>query len=81
MNWKGYGRKRTWLNLRYYPGTDLEGLRKIMKTFSQDNRSPGRDLNPGPPKYEAEVLITRQRRSVILHIFTFCSPDTKTLDE
>jgi hypothetical protein len=24
-----------------------------MKNLSQDTRSPGRDLNPGPPEYEA----------------------------
>jgi hypothetical protein len=24
-----------------------------MKKISQDSRSPGRDLNPGPPEYEA----------------------------
>jgi hypothetical protein len=52
MNWKGCGRKRSWPNLRYYPGICLEGLRKTTKNLSQDNRSPGRDLNPGPPEYE-----------------------------
>jgi hypothetical protein len=28
MNWKGCGRKKSWPNLRYYPGICLEGLRK-----------------------------------------------------
>jgi hypothetical protein len=32
MNSKECGRKRSWLNLRYYPSTCLEGLRKTMKT-------------------------------------------------
>jgi hypothetical protein len=27
-NWKGFGRKWSWPNLRYYPGIHLEGLRK-----------------------------------------------------
>jgi hypothetical protein len=64
MNWKGYGRKWAWPNLRYYPGICLEGLRKATKNASQNNRSAGRDLNPGPPVYEAEVLIIRLRRSI-----------------
>jgi hypothetical protein len=64
MNWKGCGRKRTWPNLRYYPRMCLEGLRKTTKHLSQDSRSPGRDLNPGPPEYEAGVLTTRSRHSV-----------------
>jgi hypothetical protein len=32
------------------------GLRRITKNLSQDSRSPGRDLNPGPPEYEAGEL-------------------------
>jgi hypothetical protein len=32
--------------------------------LSRDSRSPGRDLNTGCPKYEAELLMTRPRRSV-----------------
>jgi hypothetical protein len=31
MNWKGYGRKRSQPNLRYYPGICLEELRKTIK--------------------------------------------------
>jgi hypothetical protein len=58
MNWKWYGRKRSWPNSRYYPGICLERLKKTMKTLSQDSRSPGRDLNPEPPEYEARVLTT-----------------------
>jgi hypothetical protein len=30
-----------------------------MKSLSQDSRSPGWDLNPGPAKYEAGVLTTQ----------------------
>jgi hypothetical protein len=47
MNWKGYGRKRLWPNLRYYPGICMEGLRKTTKSLTQAIRSPGRDSNPG----------------------------------
>jgi hypothetical protein len=64
MNWKGCGRKRSCPDLRYYPVICLEGLRKTTKNLSQDRRSLGRDLNPGPPEYEAGVLTTRPRRSV-----------------
>jgi hypothetical protein len=65
MNWKGCGRKRSWPNLRYYPGICLEGLTKTTKNLSQHSRSPGRDLNPGPPEYEAGVLTTRTLSLVI----------------
>jgi hypothetical protein len=47
MNWEGYGRKRSWPNLRYYPGIYLDGLRKATKNLSQDIRSRSRDLNLG----------------------------------
>jgi hypothetical protein len=33
--------------------------------FNQGSRSPGRDLNPEPPEYEAVVLSSRPRSSVI----------------
>jgi hypothetical protein len=58
----------------------LEGLKKAAKTC-QDNRSPGRDLNPGTPECEAEVLTTRARRSVpwslttiscLQHVYVVC---------
>jgi hypothetical protein len=64
MNWKGCGRKRSWSNLRYYPRIWLDRTRKTIKNLSQDSRSPGRDLNPGPPEYEAGVLTTRSQCSV-----------------
>jgi hypothetical protein len=64
INWKGCGRKRSWPNSkalsRNLPGGTEENHEKI----SQDIRSPGSDLNPGPPEYEAGVLTTRPRRSV-----------------
>jgi hypothetical protein len=56
------GRKRSWPNLRNCPGIFLGGLRKTTKTFNQDSRSSGRDLNSGPP--ENEATITRPRGSV-----------------
>jgi hypothetical protein len=41
-------------NLRYYDCISLERLKKR----SQDNRSPARELNPGPLEYVAGVLTT-----------------------
>jgi hypothetical protein len=37
--------------------SNVEGLKKTTKYFSQDSQSPGRDLNPGPPKYVAGVFL------------------------
>jgi hypothetical protein len=56
MNGKGCGRKRSWPNIRYYPGIFLEGLRKTTKNLSQDIQALGRDLNLGPPEYEGLSL-------------------------
>jgi hypothetical protein len=53
MNWKGFGRKPL-----YYPVMRLMRLRKAMENLSQDSRSPGQDLNPKPPEYEAGLLTT-----------------------
>jgi hypothetical protein len=50
----GFGRKRPWPNLRYYPGISMKGLRKITKKISQDSRSPG-------PKIEAGISRIRSR--------------------
>jgi hypothetical protein len=66
MNWKRCGRKRWSHNLRYNPGIFLEELGKNTKSLAHDSPSPGRDLNPGPPEYEARVLSTRPQRSVTI---------------
>jgi hypothetical protein len=70
MNWKGYERKRSWRNLRYYPSICPQGLRRTTKGLGQDSRSAGQDLNPGPPEYEAGVLVTQPRRSVTTYSAT-----------
>jgi hypothetical protein len=51
----------------YCPGISPEGLRKTTKNFSQNSRSPGRDLNSGLPGNETGVLTSRPRRSAICH--------------
>jgi hypothetical protein len=48
-------------NLRLSSSICLEGLKKTTENLIQDCHSLGQDLNSGPPKYEAGVLITRQR--------------------
>jgi hypothetical protein len=53
--------RQPWSNLSYYPGIRLDGLRKPTKTLDHYSRSPGQDLNPVPPEYEAGELITRPR--------------------
>jgi hypothetical protein len=55
INCKGSG---SGLILGNYPGISHYGLRKTMINLSQDIRPSGRDLNPGPPEYEAGVLTT-----------------------
>jgi hypothetical protein len=65
MNRKECEWERSWPNLRYYAGTCVEILRKIMKNLSQDNRLLGRYLNPGPHESEAGVLTYRKRRFVM----------------
>jgi hypothetical protein len=62
MNWKGFGWKRSWPILRYYPSTRLECL-KNTKILDLDSQSSGRGLYPGSSKYEAGVL-TAQKLSV-----------------
>jgi hypothetical protein len=62
-DWKVYGRKRSWHNLRYYPGIWLEELNKTTTNFNKDSWFLGRDLKPGSSEYEG-VLTTGPRRSV-----------------
>jgi hypothetical protein len=54
MNQKDCRRKPS---LTYYLGIYLEGL-SITKNLSQDNQSPSQHLNPRPPEYKAEVLLS-----------------------
>jgi hypothetical protein len=57
MNWKGFGRKRSWTNFkvlsRHSTGGTVENHKKTL--FKIAGRR-GRDLNPGPLDYEAGVL-------------------------
>jgi hypothetical protein len=42
----------------------LGGAEENHENLNQDSQSPGRDLNPGHPEYEAEMLTTRPLRMV-----------------
>jgi hypothetical protein len=59
MNLEGCGRKRSRTYLRCHPNICAEGLRKITKTLGQIILSPGLNLNPGLPEYEARMSTTR----------------------
>jgi hypothetical protein len=36
MNWKGCGRKWSWLNLSHSPGICLEGMKKATENLNKD---------------------------------------------
>jgi hypothetical protein len=57
VNWKGYGRKQLWLNLRFHAIICLERLRKTTKASVSITSLPW-DLNLGPPEYKAGVQTT-----------------------
>jgi hypothetical protein len=47
----------------------MEGLRKTARNLSKDSPFLGRNLNPGPPEYEAGVLTTRLAMSGQWYLF------------
>jgi hypothetical protein len=65
MKCNGCGRKQLWMNFeapsRHSPG----GSEQNHKNISQESLSPFRDLNSGHSEYEARVLTTLPRRSVV----------------
>jgi hypothetical protein len=56
MNRKEFGRKLSWPNFKARSQHSSEGTEENYKNLSQDSRSTGRDLNQGPPEYQAGVL-------------------------
>jgi hypothetical protein len=65
MNCKGSGRERSWPNLRYYPSTHLDTLRKTLKILGQSGqlvsalRSEPFDLdNEGTPRHSSGSYLT-----------------------
>jgi hypothetical protein len=57
--WKGFRRKWSWFNWSTIMARFLgvEGLRKTMKSLSQDSWCPSHYLNRAPPKYKSRVLL------------------------
>lgn len=45
-------------------GICMVGMGNTTKNFSQYRQSSGWDFNPGPPKYEAEVLRIKLQHSI-----------------
>jgi hypothetical protein len=39
----------------YYSNVNLVGFKKVTECLGLDNRSQGRESNPGPTKYKVEV--------------------------
>jgi hypothetical protein len=65
LKWKGFGRKRSWPNEKYYLRIRLGVLRKTAKPVIQDSQSLSRDSDPGPPEHETGLIITRSWCSVL----------------
>jgi hypothetical protein len=63
-NCKGYGKKFSCRNLRYYPRIFLGGSRKTTENLIQDSRYSGSDLNPGLSEYEVGMLTNLPLRLV-----------------
>jgi hypothetical protein len=57
MNWKGFGMKRSWPNFMVLSWHLLGGTKENHKNLIQDSWSVGRDMNPGPPKYEMQEFL------------------------
>jgi hypothetical protein len=57
MNWKGFGRKRSWPDRDDIPEfVFLVGLRITTKSLTQDSQCPGRDPNRARPECESRAL-------------------------
>jgi hypothetical protein len=57
INWKWFGRKRSWPDFKLLP-RNLHGGTDENHEDSHHSRSPGLVLKPGPSEYEAGVLTT-----------------------
>jgi hypothetical protein len=66
MNWKGFVRKQPCSDVKVLPHHSSGGPEENHEKLSQDTMSADRDLNPGPPEYEAGALTTRPRLTACL---------------
>jgi hypothetical protein len=74
MNWKGFGKKQSWLNFKVLSQHLPQGTEENHKEKSQNSWSPGWDLYLRHPEYETGVLTTQPQRSVMLCIVKFHLP-------
>jgi hypothetical protein len=58
MNRKEYGRERSCIILTFYPKMSERTKKNHEKPLSRNNQSPGTDLYPELPEYEANALTT-----------------------
>jgi hypothetical protein len=58
MNWKGFGRKRSWPNTNVLSLNLPGGTEEKHENPRQDSRTPNLDLNLGPPEYKTVMLTT-----------------------
>jgi hypothetical protein len=77
MNWKESGRKRTLPNFKALSWHFSGGTEENDETISQDSRFPGRDFNPGLPRYTAGLLITRPLCFLTIIMYLWVSSDSK----
>jgi hypothetical protein len=56
INWKGCARNRKCHNFKVLSRNLPGGTEEKHENLSQDSWPPSRDLNPGPPEYEAGVV-------------------------
>jgi hypothetical protein len=65
MSWKGYGRKRSWPNLKYYLCIFRDRIGKTTKNLTKIILSPGFSAqDTGPPRYEGRLPTIWSLRSV-----------------
>jgi hypothetical protein len=69
MIWKGFGRKLSWPNFKPLSQHSSGGTQEDYLNLSQESRSLGLDLNPGPPEYEAVMLLLAPSQEVALRNF------------
>jgi hypothetical protein len=65
MNWKGYGKKRSWPKVLFW--NFRRGIEENHQNFSQSGLSTGRYLNSGLSESEAGMLTTAQRLSILVY--------------
>jgi hypothetical protein len=61
MNWKGFGIKHSWFNLKVLSQHSNGGSEENHEKLIRIAGSRGREYNPGPPEYEVGVFLLIQK--------------------